>query len=77
MRRGAGIIAYSNYVTYFRNSPDGGGDDNGYLLMILAAASIIVLVLLSVLAYLVFGRKGVLVTNKFAVLDNYGKQIPI
>ena len=42
--------------------------------MILAAASAVVIVLVMVLVYLVFGRRGVNVSNKFTVLDDQGNQ---
>ena len=40
--------------------------------MILAGVSAIVIVLVMVLTYLVFGRKGGIVSNKFTVLDDQG-----
>ena len=44
--------------------------------MILAGVSAVVIVLVMVLTYLVFGKKGISVSNKFTVLDDQeGKQI--
>ena len=57
----------------FRSNRDGGGHNVGPLVMILAVASLIVIVLIMVLTYLVFGRKGGFVSNKFTVLDDQGK----
>ena len=43
--------------------------------MILAGASAVVIVLVMVLTYLVFGRRGVHVSNKFTVLDDQGNNL--
>ena len=56
-----------------RSNRDGSGDNVGPLVMILAVASLIVIVLIMVLTYLVFGRKGGFVSNKFTVLDDQGR----
>ena len=45
--------------------------------MILAVASLIVIVLIMVLTYLVFARKGGIVSNKFTVLDDQGNLLSI
>ena len=61
----------------FRSNRDGGGDNVGPLVMILAVASAIVIVLIMVLTYLVFSRKGGIVSNKFTVLDDQGNLLSI
>ena len=71
-----GFSGMSTYILfnmfYFRNNREGAGDKVGHLVMILAGVSAIVIVLVMVLTYLVFGRKGGIVSNKFTVLDDQG-----
>ena len=66
------VMVFIQSIIIVRSNRDGGGDHVGPLLMILAGASAVVIVLVMVLVYLVFGRRGVHVSNKFTVLDDQG-----